>query len=195
MADDKLYICANDLLADSFTLAHSILRSGYRPTHLVGVWRGGSPIAIAVEEALRYHGVETDHMAVKTSAYAAIDTMKRQVSVEGLDYLTARVTPDSRLLIVDDVFDRGYSLAALIERLKDACGAGAPADIKTACIWYKPGRRETALEPDWYVHETDRWLVFPHELIGLSPEEIAARKVVPADFLEPGRTRPSADRK
>lgn len=195
MVDDKLYISANDLLADAFALALSILRSGYRPTHLVGVWRGGSPIAIAVEEVLRFHGVETDHMAVKTSAYSAIDTMKREISVDGLDYLVGRLTPDSRLLIVDDVFDRGHSLAALIARLGEACGANAPADIKTACIWYKPERRETVLEPDWYVHETNRWLVFPHELIGLSPEEIAAHKAVPGDFLEPGSTRPAADRK
>lgn len=192
---DKLYISADDLLADAFALALSILRSGFEPTHLVGVWRGGSPIAIAVEEALRYHGVETDHMAVKTSAYAAIDTMKREISVEGLDYLTARLTPDSRLLIVDDVFDRGHSLAALISRLTEACGDRAPADIRTACVWYKPDRRETGLEPDWYVHETNRWLVFPHELIGLSPEEIAAHKAVPGDFLDLGATRPAADRK
>ena len=30
--------------------------------------------------------------------------------------------------------------------------------------------------PDYYLHETDQWLVFPHELSGLSAEEIARAK-------------------
>ena len=38
--------------------------------------------------------------------------------------------------------------------------------------------------PDFYVHETDRWLVFPHEIQGLTPEEILAHKPVDERFLE-----------
>jgi hypothetical protein len=30
--------------------------------------------------------------------------------------------------------------------------------------------------PDYYVHATEQWLVFPHELVGLSAEEIRAHK-------------------
>ena len=30
--------------------------------------------------------------------------------------------------------------------------------------------------PDYYIHETDQWLVFPHELQGLSMDEIRANK-------------------
>lgn len=192
---EKLFITANDLLADSYTLALSILRSGFAPTHLVGVWRGGAPVAVAVEEALRYHGVEAEHMAVKTSAYEAIDTMKREISVEGLSYLVPRLSKDSRLLIIDDVFDRGHSLDTLIAKLREQCGQAMPDQVKTACVWYKPSRRETELTPDWYVHETERWLVFPHELIGLSAEEVAQHKAVPGDFLELAGSRPAADRK
>lgn len=192
---EKLFLTADGLLADSFTLALSILRSGFEPTHLVGVWRGGAPIAVAVEEALRHHGVQAEHMAVKTSAYEAIDTTKREISVEGLTWLVPRLSPDSRLLIIDDVFDRGHSLDTLIRTLRQQCGEAMPREVKTACVWYKPDRRETELAPDWYVHRTDRWLVFPHELIGLSPDEIAQHKRVPGDFLELAQSRPAADRK
>ena len=31
-------------------------------------------------------------------------------------------------------------------------------------------------DSDYYIHETDEWLVFPHELQGLSMEEIKANK-------------------
>jgi hypothetical protein len=34
----------------------------------------------------------------------------------------------------------------------------------------------TNLKPDFYVHATDSWLVFPHELCGLTPKEILEGK-------------------
>lgn len=194
MAEDKLFITAGNLLADSYALALSVLRSGYKPTHVVGVWRGGAPVAAALHEALSYHGVEADHIAVRTSAYAGIDRQKREIHVDGLEYLTGRLGADDRLLIVDDVFDRGHSLEALIARLGEACGERMPQTVKTACVWYKPDRRETGLAPDWYVHETGRWLVFPHELVGLSAEEIARHKPVPGDFLELAGSKPVSGR-
>lgn len=57
MGDDgKIYIDANCLLADSLRLGMQILESGFAPTHLVGIWRGGAPVGIAVQELLDYHG-------------------------------------------------------------------------------------------------------------------------------------------
>jgi hypothetical protein len=34
----------------------------------------------------------------------------------------------------------------------------------------------TDILPDYYLHETDDWLVFPHELNGLTREEMFANK-------------------
>jgi len=51
-----------------------------------------------------------------------------------------------------------------------------PEDIRVACSWYKPSRRAVALEPDYYVYRNDDWLVFPHELTGLTREEIVEGK-------------------
>jgi len=65
---EKLFISAESLLRDSFELAMRIYRSGYRPSFLVGIWRGGAPVGIAVQEVLEYHGVQTDHIAIRTSA-------------------------------------------------------------------------------------------------------------------------------
>ena len=68
---DKLFISAESLLRDSIALGMQIVRSNYRPTFLVGVWRGGAPIGICVQEVLEYHGVECDHIAIRTSSYTA----------------------------------------------------------------------------------------------------------------------------
>jgi len=42
--------------------------------------------------------------------------------------------------------------------------------------WYKPERNIIDVEPDYFVHETDDWLVFPHEMDGLTEEEIFENK-------------------
>jgi hypoxanthine phosphoribosyltransferase len=47
---DKLFIQAGELLSDSFKLAWQVYESGYRPNYIIGVWRGGAPIGIAVQD-------------------------------------------------------------------------------------------------------------------------------------------------
>lgn len=173
---EKLFISAHDLLIDSFKLAHQVYQSGFRPHFIVGVWRGGAPVGIAVQEYLDYVGVETDHIAIRTSSYLSIGQQEKEVRVHGLNYIVDNINADDELLLVDDVFDSGRSIIAIINELKDKTRANLPRTIKVACPWYKPERNMTDIEPDFFVHETDQWLVFPHELSGLTPEEIELAK-------------------
>jgi hypoxanthine phosphoribosyltransferase len=116
---DKLYLTADGLLEDSYKLAAKVLLSGFRPTFMIAVWRGGVPIGIAVQEFLSYHGIETDNIAIRTSAYTSgIDEQHREVKVHGLSYLVKNVQHHDRLLIVDDVFDSGRSVEAIINELR-----------------------------------------------------------------------------
>ena len=64
---EKHYIRADELLEDSFKLAWNVFESGYRPNYIVGVWRGGAPIGIAVQELLKVLGVNSDHIAITVS--------------------------------------------------------------------------------------------------------------------------------
>ena len=64
---DKLYIKSEDLLRDSFKLAWNVYESGFVPNYIVGVWRGGAPIGIAVQEFLSVCGVKCDQVAIRTS--------------------------------------------------------------------------------------------------------------------------------
>ena len=50
--EEKIYITAQQLLNDSFELGIRIFKSGFRPSFIVGVWRGGTPVGIAVQEIL-----------------------------------------------------------------------------------------------------------------------------------------------
>jgi hypoxanthine phosphoribosyltransferase len=173
---DKRYISANELLIDSFRLAEQVYSRGFRPHFIVGVWRGGAPVGIAVQEYLHYLGMETDHIAIRTSSYYGIDQRHKEIKIHGLDYVIENVESDEDLLIVDDVFDSGRSIKAVIREIQLRARRNAPERIKVACPWYKPQRNVTDIEPDFYVHATDEWLVFPHELVGLSAEELKAGK-------------------
>ena len=183
-AIEKVYISADSLLRDSMELAMRIVRSGFKPTFLVAIWRGGAPIGIAVQEALEYHGIHADHIAIRTSAYTGIDQQSKSVRVHAVDYLVSRLSFEDELLVIDDVFDSGRSLEAVIDELKRRCRRNLPEKIRIATVYYKPERNRTSLAPDYYVRATNSWLVFPHEIQGLTREEILANKPLDASFFE-----------
>lgn len=188
-ATDKIYISGDDLLVDSFKLGAQVYDSGFRPHFIVGVWRGGAPVGIAIQEFLTYMGEETDHIAIRTSSYYGIEKQDKVVRVHGLQYIIENVGPDDELLIVDDVFDTGRSIRAIFQKLRERCGNNVPRTIKVACPWYKPNKNVTDMVPDFYLHETDNWLVFPHELMGLEAEEIRQGKPQIVDIVEQATAR------
>ena len=173
---DKVFITAQQLLEDSFRLAHLIYEDGFHPQFIIGIWRGGTPVGIAVQEYFEFKRLETDHISVRTSSYYGINKQAKKIRVHGLHYLIENANADDRLLIVDDVFDSGRSVDALIKAIRKQSRLNTPAEIRVACPWYKPSKNSVKFEPDYYLHESAEWLVFPHELSGLESAEIAEGK-------------------
>ena len=180
---EKLFIKANELLEDSFNLAWKIYESGYRPNYIVGVWRGGAPVGIAVQEFLNVLGVKSDHIAIRTSYYSGIDERKANVQVYGLNYIINRVKAEDKLLVVDDVHDTGNSINQIILDLRKACNKNTP-EIKIATPYFKPNKNQIDRKPDFFIHETDQWLIFPHELEGLTFEDIKENKPELKNLIE-----------
>ena len=172
---EKLFISSDSLLEDSFSLAWNVYESGYRPNYIVGVWRGGAPVGIAVQEFLDVLGVSSDHIAIRTSYYSGINETKDKVQVYGLNYIIRKFEAEDSLLIVDDVYDTGLSVEQIIKDLEVACKKNTP-QIRIATPFYKPSKNKSGRKPDFFLHETDKWLVFPHELQGLSEQEIKLNK-------------------
>ena len=168
----KTFITAQQLLEDSFRLASKVYESGFRPEFIIGIWRGGAPIGIAVQEYFDFKGVETDHISVRTSSYYGINQQSKTIKVHGLHYVIENANANDSLLIVDDVFDSGRSVNALIEQLNTLSRANMPQDVRVACPYYKPKNNKTEIVSDYYVYDSDEWLVFPHELSGLTPDEL-----------------------
>ncbi len=177
---NKNYVAANELLLDSFQLAVNIFDSGFRPDFLVGLWRGGSGVGIAVQEGLDYLGCETDHIAIRTSyrgqeQYPAMIDKAESIRAHGLRYLHERVCEEHSMLIVDDVYSTGSSVAAVIKSLAKKARRNLPHDIRVATVWYRPTNKTIRI-PDYYVHETADWLILPYELSGLSLNDLRQQK-------------------
>ena len=180
---EKHYIQAGQLLKDSYDLAWKIFESGFKPDFIIGVWRGGAPVGIAVQEFLDFLGISSDHIAIRTSYYSGINSTKDYVQVFGLNYVVKQLKSNNSLLIVDDVYDTGMSISKVIEEIESSCMKNMPV-IRVATPFFKPKNNKTDRMPDYYIHETDQWLVFPHELQGLSIDEIKANKPELSSLIE-----------
>ena len=169
-------VAADDLLTDSFQLAADVYNSGFRPDFLVGLWRGGSAVGIAVQEGLEHFGNPTDHIAIRTSysgaaRYSEMVNTADAIRVHGLEYLLENLCSHHSLLIVDDVYSTGSSVRAVIEQLSKKTRRNLPHDIRIASVWFRPTEK-TLRKPDYFVRETRDWLVLPYELSGLSIDEL-----------------------
>ena len=188
----RRHVTETELLHDAFRLGVAVANSGFRPTFIVGLWRGGSAVGIYVQECLQRLGIETDHIAIRTSYrgrpdYIATDPGEREVRVHGTQYLLETIGHEDGLLIVDDVFGSGATMRAVTTRLAARLKRNLPGTVRTAAVWYRPGPDLVGgarPAPDFHVRETADWLVMPYELAGLSREEIARHKPWAASILD-----------
>ena len=178
---ERRFIEEEDLLLDGYRLGLLVWQSGFRPDFIVGLWRGGSSVGIVVQECLQYLGNPTDHISIRTSyrgvtSYQQMIDASENIRVHGMQYLFETMNADDSLLIVDDVYSSGLNVNAVIRRLNDKMRLNMPREVRVAAPWYKPARNRTGRVPDYYIHETDQWLVLPYELTGLSLDEIYQHK-------------------
>jgi len=185
---NERFIDADELLRDSFQLAANIYEAGFEPDFLVGLWRGGSAVGIAVQEGLEYFGTKTDHIAIRTSytgaaSYSQMVSKADSIRVHGLQYLLENLSAHHSLLIVDDVYSTGSSVNAVIKQLATKTRRNLPQDIRVGTVWYRPTEK-TLRTPDYYVHETNQWLVLPYEMSGFTLDELRENRPEMSGLLD-----------
>ena len=177
--NEKHYIKASELLHDSWKLAAMIRASGWHPDILIALWRGGAPVGIAVHEFLKATGWSVQHIPLKCASYTGIGENKGEVVFTHGDIVFGTFRKGDKVLVIDDVFDTGKTAAAVKARM-DAIGA----EMRLACVYWKPRKNTTSLKPDFFVKDVGlNWIVFPHEIEGLSPDEIAEKDPALVDLL------------
>ena len=169
--NEKHYIDATEYLHDNWRLAADIRRSGWKPDFLVGLWRGGAPVAVAIHEFLKVTGWNVQHVPLKCASYTGIGENAGEVAFTHGDIVFGMFRRGDRVLVIDDVFDTGKTAAAVKGRM-DAIGV----EMRLACVYWKPQKNVTSLRPDYFVKDVGLdWIVFPHEIDGLTPEEVGMK--------------------
>lgn len=185
-ATDKIFVDEQTQILDAYRLGEKIYADGFRPTFVVGLWRGGSTVALVVQECLAYLGVPTQHTTIRTSyggrvQYENSIASSEQIRVHGKSFALDSLDASDRLLIVDDVYRTGRHSKAVLERLRTGLRRNMPQEVRVAALWKHADSDGDDL--DYYLHETDRWVVLPYELSGLTAVEIAQHKPGLADIL------------
>jgi len=168
-----LHVSPDDFLLDTFRLGRKVYDTGFRPKHVLSIWRGGTPVGLGVDAFFRSKGVFLNHTTIATESYTGIREQS-EVTVKGLEHVVEVVCREDGLLIVDDVIETGHTVQRIVESLRERARANAPEDIRIATIHRKPERMVFEDIPTITLEDLpgDLWIDYPHELSDLvTPED------------------------
>jgi hypothetical protein len=167
-----LHIDPDAYLLDAFRLGKKLYETGFRPKHAISIWRGGTPVGLAVDAFFKMQGVRINHTTIATESYVGID-QRGHVRVKGLEHVARTVCPEDDLLIIDDVYETGRTIERIVESLRALARANSPERICVATVHSKPDRREYTELPVVSLHELpgDVWIDYPHELADLVSDD------------------------
>jgi len=178
--NDKHYLSADAYLRDTWKLASAVRRAGWQPDILIALWRGGAPVGVAMHEYFKATGWPVQHIPLKCASYTGIGENQGIVEFTHGDIIFGMLRKGDKVLVVDDVFDTSKTAAAVKARI-DATGA----EMRMACVYWKPDKNITDLKPDYFVKDVGlEWIVFPHEIEGLTPDELVAKDPVLAELMK-----------
>jgi hypoxanthine phosphoribosyltransferase len=175
--EKKVFISANKLYMDSFKLARKIYLSGFMPDFLIGIWRGGTPPGIIVHEYFRIKGVDPYHTAIKTQSYKGLRSTGI-VEIKGMEHVLREMQHEHKVLLVDDVWDTGITIEKVLEYMQKKMGEERMPEVRVAVVYFKEKKNQTKRRPDYYYRIINDWIVFPHELEGLTREEIRRKSKI-----------------
>ena len=132
-------------------LGESVIASGWQPTAILGISRGGLIPAAMLSYMLDVRLIQ----AVRVEHYD--DQNNRLASgarfVDGPQpFATLDITTE-RILIVDDIIDTGETLKLVRQAVQDHAD-----QIKVAALYVRSNQKHAA---DWYWKVEDEWVVFP----------------------------------
>lgn len=140
---DRIY----DLL---LMLAKIIVDDNYRPDLIVGIARGGWIVARILSDLLDIKEVAN----IRVEFYEDLRLTRERPSITQEVSLDVR---GKRILLCDDVADTGKSLKIASDYLNNK----GVSEIKISTLHLKP---TSIVCPDYYVSETDAWIIYPWEV-------------------------------
>lgn len=158
--DDAYRLGWDDVLKQSVALADMIETSCKSSSEqfdiMVVIPRGSYYPANIVSRRLGFSGTDLVHACI--GSYEA-SARQRSDKFRLGQMPPKEMVKHKDVLVIEEVCDTGQTLKFLTDWLREA-GAGT---VRTGVLHYKPSKSETGFVPDWYVGQTDKWIVYPWE--------------------------------
>lgn len=160
---------------------------GFVPDVIYDSLRGGAYMANVMSEfykliALKAGKTPVFYAAVVARSYNLVKDHAGHVDIDGWTWSPQNLKKGQKVLIVDDIFDTGMTVNALVNTVMEA---GIPReDIKVAVYDYKvplfKKEKPLPVQPDYWCRkhvlerpEDEQWIHYTcHEFIGLTHDEI-----------------------
>lgn len=151
----KQYVSSEDIKKMSYALYTKIIEDNFKPDLLLGLARGGLiPMGYLSGEKM------FNQRNVYSLGVQSYEGMEQQNEIKFTTPLDLKyIQQFKKILLVDDLVDTGKTIEHVKKVLTTALSEDT--DIRVAVLFYKP--KNSKIKPDYYVEETDKWLVFPQE--------------------------------
>lgn len=171
MASEKIeleYLSWRKLYEIIIELAGRIKISNYKPDMIISVLKGGLiPARILM-----------DLLSIGEIGFIGVKFYKGIVKHDSKPELTLPPTPsvnNKKILVVDDVVETGRTIQLVIDELYRY----GVREVKTLTLYVK---KQSPVLPDYYYKVTDKWIVFPWELVETTLNNIKLENVVSEDI-------------
>lgn len=167
-----LHITPSDLMVQGLQLGRRLYETGFRPKHAVSIWRGGTSVGLHVDAYFRMQGLSINHTTIATESYTGLGKQD-EVVVKGLEHVIQSACREDGLLIIDDVYETGNTIRAIVETLKKRARANFPERIMVGTIHRKPDKSAFKNIEVQCLYDVpgSTWIDYPHELADLITDD------------------------
>ena len=141
-------------------LAIQIYESGYKPSILIGIMRGGAPM---IDVLSRVFKLKCAYLAVESYSGKGVEDEQGDI-VYSREMSSIAPNMGGKILLCDDLSDTGITFNKSVDWLRSYVPIkGKIEDIKTATLWKK---KKSTFEPDFCAVklEANTWIVQPFEV-------------------------------
>jgi len=170
---DIAHVTPHEMLIDSMRLGRRLYETGFRPKHAISIWRGGTAVGLGVDAFYRNRGIFINHTTIATESYTGIQQQEK-VRVKGLRHVIESVCREDDLLIIDDVYETGNTIKAIVEALKGRARSNTPGRIVVGTIHRKPDQVQFDGVEVVCLYDLPgaTWIDYPHELVDLVTDDL-----------------------
>lgn len=150
------FISWNDLEYYCDKIYAQMLKDNYRPDCIIGLLRGGIVPARIFSD---HFNILIDFFALDVKLYKGVNERMEKAKIKAFDG-----DVKGKILVVDDIYDSGKTMEAVLEHLRGK-------EVKTATIFWKESAKN---KPDYYaeVAKENEWIVFPFEMAEFNREKV-----------------------